>query len=101
MFGADKLISPVAAIAEPLLAKHIDEMIDNCIREWKQDVKVIKNIKYFNNHDDKLDLYRESSELVIPFQDIILKKKNAYHNNRRNWIKNASNNKSKCCRGKK
>lgn len=29
MFGADKLISPVAAIAEPLLAKHIDEMIDN------------------------------------------------------------------------
>ena len=25
---------------------------------------------------NKLDLYRESSELVIPFQDIILKKKN-------------------------
>lgn len=34
----------------------------NFVNEWKKDVKVIKNIKYFTKHDDKLDLFIPKTE---------------------------------------
>ena len=80
LFGADKIMKPIVSIAEPLLAKEINsmiqnnssEMVHNLVHDQTKDLLRLHMCEIFQDHDEQIEQFKTT--VVSIYRTLILER---------------------------